>query len=221
MKILVFDTETTGLPKKYNAPTLNEEDWPYIVQLSYILYDTSNNIVFTYLNEMIKIPPEVEVTEESINIHKITKEVTQTHGIDIKDALKQFNRALIQSDVAIAHNIDFDKKMIMAECIRNNIETTFSLNPFATPSTHEYCTMKNSVNLCKILTYNKYNKQYYKYPKLIELYKYLFNCTPEGLHNSMVDILLCLRCYGKIVQNVDFYELSENIKVLYSRYNLQ
>ena len=44
MKLLVFDTETTGLPEK--GAKINETNkWPYIIQLSYILYDTENNYV--------------------------------------------------------------------------------------------------------------------------------------------------------------------------------
>ena len=39
MKVLVFDTETTGLPTERNASISDLKAWPYIVQLSYILYD--------------------------------------------------------------------------------------------------------------------------------------------------------------------------------------
>ena len=53
-----------------------------------------------------------------------------------------------------------------------------------------------------------------KYPKLMELHKHLFNTIPDGLHNSMVDVLVCLRCYGKIKHNVDFNELSINLRSL-------
>ena len=42
MKVLVFDTETTGLiPKKTSV--FDTTKWPYVVQLSYILYDTESN----------------------------------------------------------------------------------------------------------------------------------------------------------------------------------
>ena len=45
MKVLVFDTETTGLPNGRNPSILNTHDWPYIVQLSYIIYVVSNNLI--------------------------------------------------------------------------------------------------------------------------------------------------------------------------------
>jgi DNA polymerase III epsilon subunit-like protein len=218
MKILVFDTETTGLPKK-NASILDSTDWPYIVQFSYILYDTSNHTVFTYLNDIVKIPDYIEISKESINIHKITKEKTLEDGVNIKDILTNFNLVVKNSDLIIAHNIEFDKKMVIAECRRNDIECLLSLNDTGR-ILPEYCTMKNSVNLCKILAHNRYNNSYYKYPKLIELYQHLFKSTPSGLHNSMVDILLCLRCYGLMVLNIDLYNESKNIKELFLCYNI-
>jgi len=43
MRVLVFDTETTGLPqtKILNPDTLNQ--WPTIVQFSFVIYDLSLN----------------------------------------------------------------------------------------------------------------------------------------------------------------------------------
>ena len=38
-KIIIFDTETTGLPKSRQSLVNNTEEWPYIVQFSYIIYD--------------------------------------------------------------------------------------------------------------------------------------------------------------------------------------
>ncbi len=31
---LIFDTETTGLPKNYNAPLTDADNWPRLVQLA-------------------------------------------------------------------------------------------------------------------------------------------------------------------------------------------
>ena len=61
MKILVFDTETTGLQEK-GASIYDKSRWPYIIQLSYILYDISNNSTFIK-NNYIKL-------DNSIVFHK-------------------------------------------------------------------------------------------------------------------------------------------------------
>jgi DNA polymerase-3 subunit epsilon len=46
-------------------------------------------------------------------------------------------------------------------------------------------------------------KNYKKWPKLSELYFVLFNENPDGLHNSMMDVLVCLRCYLKMRHSFD------------------
>ena len=51
--ILIFDTETTGLPEK-DATVFQHKKWPYIIQLSYVLYNLESND-FKYRNDYIKI----------------------------------------------------------------------------------------------------------------------------------------------------------------------
>ena len=40
MKVLIFDTETTGLPEGKNPSIYETQKWPHIIQLSYIVYDS-------------------------------------------------------------------------------------------------------------------------------------------------------------------------------------
>ena len=216
MKILTFDTETTGLPTERNASIISTKKWPYIVQLSYILYDTEEKMVIDYSDNIIKLPDNIIVSKESEAIHRISNEMCKTRGIDIKIGLNDFNNVLLKSDVVIGHNISFDKRMIMVECIRYKLQQNFTRNSIKKP---EYCTMKNSVNICKIIKVSQYGNEYFKYPKLMELYKHLFDSVPENLHNSMIDVLACLRCYGKMKFDVDLYEESPTLNALNVIYN--
>lgn len=211
MKIFVFDTETTGLPKEKNASILLTDKWPYIVQLSYLLYDTDQAIVIDYVDQIIKLPSNIKITKESTDIHKITNEICNEKGVDIKRELIDLNVAMLKADIIIAHNISFDKNMIMVECLRHKIIQNFTQNSMRKP---EFCTMKNSVNICKIERTDKFGRKYFKYPKLMELHKHLFGDIPEGLHNSMVDVLVCLRCYGKMKFNEDLQIKSHSLKIL-------
>lgn len=212
MKILVFDTETTGLPPKDKiTPILCTYKWPYIVQLSYIVYDTDDLIVVDYSDQIIKLPNNVNIPEESENIHKISTEISRTKGVDIKNELINFNKVLNDVDIVVAHNLTFDKNMIMVECVRHKIIQNFTKNNL---KRKEYCTMKNSIKLCKIEREGRNGNMYYKYPKLEELHKQLFDTVPNGLHNSMIDVLACLRCYGKMKYDVDYIEESTSLKML-------
>ncbi len=216
MKIFVFDTETTGLPTERNASIIASHKWPYIVQLSYLLYDTEEKMVLDYVDKIIKLPLGVQISKASEDIHKITNEMSQTKGVDIKRELVEFNDTLSQADLIIGHNISFDKNMVMVECYRHKIINMFT---FPGKKRKEFCTMKNSVNLCKLKRYNSRDEPYYKYPKLMELYKHLFGVIPDGLHNSMIDVLACLRCYGKMKMDIDLLEESTSLKMLNNMYS--
>jgi len=217
MKIFVFDTETTGLPTERNASILSTQKWPYIVQLSYILYDTESNMIIDYSDNIIKLSKGIIISKESEAIHRISNQMCQEKGIDIKNELVEFNNTLLKADVVIGHNISFDKRMIMVECIRHKLQQNFTRNGI---KRSEYCTMKNGVNICKIVVQGR-NGEYFKYPKLMELHKYLFNTIPDGLHNSMVDVLACLRCYGKMKDDMDYLEVSTNLKTLNAMYCIE
>lgn len=211
MKVLVFDTETTGLPKTKNPSIFDFEKWPYIVQLSYILYDTENKSIDDLFDHVIRLPEHVEIDKEAENLHHISKEKSLIAGINIKEALNVFNEALNKADIIVGHNISFDKCLVMVECNRNNLRQAFTVNHI---KKLEYCTMKNSKDICKIEKISENGNKYFKYPKLSELHYTLFNSVPDNCHNSLVDIILCLRCYIKIVNGIDLFDINEEIKTL-------
>lgn len=216
MKVLVFDTETTGLPEK-GASIYDKSKWPYIIQLSYILYDLSNNSALIK-NNYIKTDKSVIITPESFNIHNISREILDSRGINIVPALTEFNECLKRCDVVVGHNISFDKRLIFVECFRHNIKQYFTqfINNKQIVKL-EFCTMKNTTQFCKLERLTKTNQVYYKNPKLSELYSLLFpeESLPTDLHNSLIDVALTLRCYLKYVYNFDIKEKNENVRQLF------
>ena len=216
MLVLIFDVETNGLPVGYNPSIFEVDKWPHILQLSYILYDIENNILIE-LNDYI-IKSNGKINEESYKINGISEQLCKRKGIDIKVALESFNNAIKKCDIVVAHNLSFDKRMYMVECIRNNIDQYFSKRDMngLKICKKEYCTMKNSINICKIEKINKKGEKYYKYPKLIELYKHIFNNDVNNLHDSMTDILVCFRCYYYLMYNEDIYiKCDKKLKNIY------
>jgi len=207
MKVLVFDTETTGLPDK-GASIYDKSKWPHIIQLSYILYDSSNNSSLIK-NNYIKIAKSVIITPESFNIHNISREILDCKGINIVDALKEFNNYLKDCDIVVGHNISFDKRLIFVECFRHNIKQYFTqFNKQGQIVKPEFCTMKNTADFCKLERLSKTNQFYNKNPKLSELYSLLFpdEPLPTEQHNSLIDVAMTLRCYMKYVHSFDIKE---------------
>jgi len=215
MKILVFDTETTGLPKtKFISPSTLDQ-WPYIVQFSFIIYDSSLNDIVESKDDIIKLPENVLIPEESTKIHNITNELSQKSGLQINEILNVFFDHLRNVDRLVGHNIEFDLNMIKVEIsriINENQVTTEQLKSykynlhFLNNYKNISCTLKDSIKFCNIQVINKSGKPYLKYPKLIELHDKLFNETPKHLHNSFNDILVTLRCFMKLKHNIDLID---------------
>ena len=209
MLALIFDTETTGLPKE-KATFENLEEWPHIVQLSYILFNTATNSIVLSKNVYVKIPKNIEISEKAFQVHGISRDYLNLNGEHIKKVLYDFNRILKIANILIGHNISFDKKILTVEFLRNNIRHYF------TSSKKYHCTMKENINFCNIIKYNKNNQEYKKFPTLMELFNILFpNETPKNLHDSFTDIIITLRCYYKKEFNADLFENNRRYKNLY------
>lgn len=204
MKVLVFDTETSGLPTERNASIYETEKWPHILQLSYIVYDIDTNELITVENDYIKIDSSVIVNPESTKIHCITHEQLN-NGILIVDALLKFNKYASNCDLIVAHNVSFDKRMIIVEGIRNNIKMDVHTT---------YCTMKSGINICKIEKVSTNGEKYFKYPTLSELHNELFQTIPKNTHNALIDILICMRCFCKMEKNIDISRVNRTIRLM-------
>ena len=216
MKVLVFDTETTGLPKRKkdgkNPGIYDTTYWPNIIQLSYILYDTNSNKIVIDNDHIVKIPNHCDLTEKSVEMHGITRERSLREGIPITEALELFRICLFAADMIVAHNLSFDRQMILVECIRNR-----TAGPFKFKHANQYfCTMKSTTELCQIeTTCKKTGETYFKFPRLCELHQQMFGEDPQNTHNSFVDILICLRCYMMLAEGVDIRDKCAKFKRLY------
>jgi DNA polymerase III epsilon subunit-like protein len=223
MKLLVFDTETTGLPPK--SKTLKNEElhlWPYIVQFSYIVYDTETHGIVKIKDDIIHIP--IEMCQEVIDIHGITNDMARASTCLINNSLQEFYADLLKVDQLIAHNFQFDWNMIQIELMRLAIrekthnEDDLYISILKTiqevPTENIYCTMTNSTARCDLKMRSKFGKEFVKFPKLSELHNHLFGVVPRNLHNSLNDVVICLRCYYKLVLDMDIQEKSVEIKKL-------
>lgn len=205
MKVLIFDTETSGLPEGKNPSIYETQKWPHIIQLSYIIYDSETNDIVTLEDDYISIEDDVIIQPESQKVHNISRELLSSKGIPIEHALEKFNRFSDMSDVLVGHNVSFDKRMVMVEGIRNKIRMNI----------HDtYCTMKNSVELCKIQRFWPNGDTYFKYPTLSELHDELFKKIPKNTHNALIDILICMRCFVKIELRKDICAINRTIRTM-------
>lgn len=223
MRVLVFDTETTGLPgtKIINPDTLNL--WPYIVQFSYIIYDMSLNKIIDKCDSIVKLDSDVVISEESSKIHGITNEISKKNGLFIRTILDYFFDDLKNVDMLVGHNVSFDINMLKVELLRI-IYSNKTRNSDRLIKNYKYnlhyilnyknicCTLQESIDFCNIKAISKFGKEYTKFPTLLELHQKLFDSTPNNLHNSFNDILVTLRCYIKLKFGIDLNEKCTEFK---------
>jgi len=224
MRVLVFDTEATGLPKTkiINPDALHL--WPHIVQFSYLIYDTELNDVVVVGDNIVKVGAGINIPAESTAIHGITNQMSQTDGVSLGQALHGFFCDLKTADRLVGHNISFDINLVIVELLRMIYDP--ASNSGADISTNKnnlhqianfkntYCTLQESIDLCAIKAVTKLGKEYNKFPKLIELHQKLFRTIPNNLHNSLTDILVTLRCYVMMTGKVDLNEMCNKYKEL-------
>jgi len=181
---LFFDTETTGLPKNWNAPVSDLDNWPRLVQIAWLVYDHEGNKV-KGKNYMIR-PDGFKIPDEASRIHGITTELATKKGKILKIVLKEFSKAMIDSEYIIAHNISFDEKIVEAEFMRTGTQKSL----FAPK---KMCTKDLSTEYCAIE-----GPRGYKWPSLKELHIKLFGVDFEDAHDAMVDVKACAKCFFEL-----------------------
>lgn len=184
MKI-IFDTETVGLPKNYKSPLTDLANWPRMVQLAFIVIDDEQVEKQSYC--AIVKPEGFEIPKEASDLHGITTERALEEGKSLSEVLQAICTAMNECDTLIAHNMTFDEKILGAEMIRANIFPEKK-------ERKKICTMEASTNFCAI------EGQYgFKWPKLQELHKKLFDCEFEGAHDALNDVNATKLCYWALV----------------------
>lgn len=181
---LFFDTETTGKPKRYDAPVSDVDNYPRLVQLGYIVTDGDQTLLET---EILIYPNGFEIPEEASRIHGVTTERARREGLAIKHVLLDFVYWIGSVDLIVGHNVDFDVSVVGAEYWR-----LYESNPFSGKKT--ICTMKSSTNFVGLP--GKYG---FKYPKLSELYLKLFGMEMGAAHTALQDIQNTVKCYRALV----------------------
>lgn len=173
---LIFDTETTGLPKNFNAPLSDSDNWPRMVQIAWQLHDQDGNLLE---NEDFIIKPEgYDIPFNATRIHGISTKIANEEGHDLTEILQKFQQVLKKAKIVAGHNIDFDYSIVGAEFFRKHMEDSLKEIPSAD-------TMKLSTEFC-MLPGGKGGK--YKSPKLSELYEKLYGEKFDEAHNAAADV---------------------------------
>ncbi len=190
---LIFDTETTGLPKRWNAPITDTDNWPRCVQIAWQLHDEMGNLVEH--QDMLVRPDGFNIPYESEQVHGISTALAEQKGLGLQETLEAFNEALSKAKFVVGQNVDFDINIMGCEFHRMGIASELTKFPVL-----DTCT-EATAELCKIPG-GRGGK--FKLPTLTELHQFLFGAPFAEAHNATADVEATTRCFLELVRQKHF-----------------
>ncbi|MFK8103686.1 MAG: 3'-5' exonuclease [Saprospiraceae bacterium] len=158
---LFFDTNAVGFPKSWNKPASDTFNWPRMTQLAWLIINEDKKPVA--IKSYLIQPEGFEIPAETENYNGISTAIAKEKGVPLEQALKEFAAAINENKYLIAHNLNFDQKVVGAEFIRKNI-------PNRLEHMESICVMQEGTYICKL----KGKGGKLKWPTLSELYLELF-----------------------------------------------
>ena len=186
---LIFDTETTGLPRDWNAPLTDANNWPRCVQIAWQLHDKDGNCISH--EDYLVTPDGYTIPYDSEKIHGISSALAEKEGIPLAEVLEKFRLILNQCEFVGGHNVKFDLNIMGAEFLRLGDH-----NPLDNLPVIDTCT-EQTASLCK-LAGGRGGK--FKLPTLGELHVHLFNDHFEEAHNATADVEATARCFFELLR---------------------
>ncbi|MBD3637071.1 MAG: DNA polymerase III subunit alpha [Crocinitomicaceae bacterium] len=190
---IIFDTETTGLPKNWNAPITDTENWPRCVQIAWQLHDANGELI-EHKDFLVK-PDGFDIPFESEQIHGISTDLAKEKGVPIQEVLREFNEALSKAKFVVGQNIGFDINIMGCEFYRYEVES-----PMVDMPVLDTCT-ETTAELCKIPG-GRGGK--FKLPTLTELHEHLFEVPFDEAHNATADVEATTRCFFELLRTGNF-----------------
>jgi len=185
---LIYDTETTGLPKNFSAPVSDSDNWPRLVQVAWQLHDDMGELI--EVKNFIVRPLGFTIPYNAEKIHGISTKRAQEQGVDLAFVLEEFNKAVAKSEYIVGHNIIFDINIMGAEFYRTQMETSLM-------DEKNIDTKNEGTDFCAIPGGRGGR---FKWPTLTELHVKLFKEEFSAAHNASADVEATTRCFLELVR---------------------
>ncbi len=186
---LIFDTETTGLPKIENAPLTDFDNWPRMVQLAWQEHDELGRFVENH-NYLVQ-PEGFVIPIDAKMVHGISTEYAMKYGKPLNEVLDLFMQSAAKAKYLVGHNINFDLNILGCEflrCGRENPLRRWQIVDTCTEKTAEFCQLPGG----------KGGK--FKLPRLGEFHHLLFGEYFDSAHNASADVEATARVFLELVR---------------------
>lgn len=183
---LIFDTETTGLPRDYNAPMSDVDNWPRLVQLAWQLHDAKGNLISNH-NYIIR-PEGFTIPYNAEKVHGISTKRALAEGHDLKQILGVFEGDVHQAQHLVGHNVEFDINVVGSEYLRAGATMPLTINQLDTKDiSTEFCAIPGG------------RGGKFKWPTLTELHQKLFGKGFGDAHDAAYDVDATARCFFGLI----------------------
>jgi len=177
-RIIVFDTETTGLTLHPDASVTKQ---PKIIEFGAVIL-LNGEVVEEH---SVLINPQEALTEEIIKITGL-KDSDLKDAPAFKDCAPKLEELFSRCDCVMAHNLPFDKAMMMNEWARYAFGYSF---PWPA---REICTV------------GLYREEWGRNPKLLELYESVLGKPLAQTHRALDDV----KALVEIIQEDELWALA-------------
>jgi len=188
VKALIFDTETTGMVRWRQPP--EHPSQPDLIQLGMILVDTADWGVRSRHSTLVRLGEAVRIEPGAREAHGISEEDCARFGVAPAVACSLFNQLCMQADGIVAHNMSFDRSVMLTALHR------IGKKPDRMQGRRLICTKEESTDVLKLP--GKYDS--YKWPTLAEAFEFFTGNELEGAHDALVDTEACLAIFRSLVE---------------------
>lgn len=196
---IVFDTETTGLPKDWNAPITLVDNWPRMVQIAWQIHDELGNLL-EHVDYLVR-PDGYDIPYDAERVHGISTALAEKEGLPLNEVLTHFMADLEKAQFAVGQNLNFDVMVVGAELIRASMD-------------HQVLTNKPVLDTCtedtaSLLKLPGGRGGRFKLPNLTELHSYLFQKPFAEAHNATADVEATARCFFELIRRKEGFVVND------------
>ena len=188
--LLFIDTETSGLPAKWHVPYSDRDNWPYSVQIAWLIYSNTGQLLKKeshYIQDQ-----DFDISPAAFRIHGISHDFLRRQGGSRQEVMR-----LLAADLAhyqplvVAHFMQLDYHMLGADFYRTGMENPLEKLPL-------FCTM--------LATAPYVSNPRARYLRLNRLYYILFHREMDQQHEALADAQATADCFFEMLRLGDIDE---------------
>lgn len=194
MKVLVFDTETSDMPK-WNWPSEHPAQ-PHVCQFTAEIFDSETGEEIEYVD--LEVLQEWPVAPEALAVHGITKEHSRDYGVPEAHVANHFETMVAIADQIAGFSIDFDIRIMRICMLRHGRPKVYCDEVNAKIQSRKF-DIKNAVTAqCRIPPTSKMmasGRRTWKTPTLVEATKILLKEDMTHAHDAREDLLATVKLW--------------------------